>query len=290
MARIGFIGLGRMGSGMAARLLRAGHELRIYNRTPGRAHALEGQGARVCDSAQAAASDADAVIAMTADDDSSRAIWLGAQGALAAPRPAGGLVIECSTLSHGWVQELAQQSTGRGLRYIDAPVTGLPQDAAAGALTLLVGADPASLAAAHPILDGFASRVLRFGDVGAGTAYKLIINLVGAVQIASIAEAIAIAERAGLERATLAEAIATGQAASPQVVRNARKMLGLDAEEEVVFTAGLRLKDVSYALELAHRLGISAAFGEVAQHQLRRLCALGHAAANESRIVEVARS
>jgi 3-hydroxyisobutyrate dehydrogenase len=132
-------------------------------------------------------------------------------------------------------------------------------------------------------------RILRLGEVGSGTAYKLIINMMGAVQIASVAEGLAIAERAGIDLAVVAEAIATGQAASPQVVRNANRIVAGDHERNVVFTPVLRLKDVDYALKFARRLGIGSPFGRLAASQLRRLCELGHAHANESKIIEVAR-
>src|SRR5690242_12396960 len=109
MARIGFIGLGRMGSGMAARLLAAGHDLAVYNRSYAKSAALREKGARVCHSARDAAVGAHAVIAMTADDDSSRAVWLGEKGVLAADLAPGTLAVECSTLSYDWVKELAAE-------------------------------------------------------------------------------------------------------------------------------------------------------------------------------------
>ena len=143
--------------------------------------------------------------------------------------------------------------------------------------------------AAAPILGAISDRVLRFGGVGTGTAYKLIINMIGAVQIASLAEGIAIAEKAGLDLGVVAEAIATGQAASPQVVRNSRRMIDADHEENVVFTPVLRLKDVEYALRFASTLGLGSPFGQVAAAQLRHLIDLGHSRANESKIIDVAR-
>ena len=103
---------------------------------------------------------------MTADDESSRAVWQGEQGALAADNSPDALAIECSTLSHDWVLELAQLVRARGFRYVDAPVTGLPDAAAAGTLTLLVGADAADFDAARPIFAPLATRVLHFGAVG----------------------------------------------------------------------------------------------------------------------------
>jgi 3-hydroxyisobutyrate dehydrogenase len=289
MARVAFIGLGRMGHGMAARLLAAAHDVAVYNRSISKTQALREKGARVCVSARDAASGADAVIAMTADDESSRAVWMGENGVLAAQLASGALAIECSTLSHEWVMQLAGEAGARGLRYIDAPVTGLPDNAAAGELTLLVGARAEDLEVARPVLAAFASRVLRFGEVGAGTVYKLMINLMGAVQIAAAAEGMAVAERAGLDLKLVAEAIAISQAASPQVVRNTRRMADDDHDRNVAFTPVLRLKDVEYALQLARGLGIATPFGDVSRDAFERLCEMGYATANESKVIQVAR-
>ncbi len=291
MSKIAFLGLGKMGSGMALRLLAAGHELRVFNRTAAKAAALASHGAVPCATPAQACAGALAVVAMSADDESSHALWCGPQGVfagLAGIRP-GAFAIECSTLSHDWVLDLSRRAAEHGLRYIDAPVTGLPDAAARGALTLLVGADSGDLASAQDVLRPLSERILHFGPVGAGTAYKLMINLVGAVQIASAAEGMAVAERAGLSLPAVADAIALGQAASPQVLRNTRRMVLGEHERDIVFTPALRLKDIEYALALARKLGVATPFGDVAARLFRELCAAGHAHVNESKILDVAR-
>lgn len=277
-----------MGTGMAGRLIAGGHNLSVFNRSPERAAPFGALGARIAGSPRSAAERADVIIGMTADDDSSRAIWLGEFGALAADNHPDALVIECSTLSHDWVLELADKVRARGFRYVDAPVTGLPDAAAAGTLTLLVGAEPSDLDAARPIFASLATRVLHFGNVGQGTAYKLMVNLMGAVQIASAAEGIALAERAGLDLKFVADAVASGQAASPQVVRNVRRFI-VDDHGAVNFTPALRLKDIDYALRLADKLGIECAFGVVAARLYKKLCDAGFSTDNESRIIDVLR-
>lgn len=289
MTTVAFIGLGNMGRGMAMRLLRAGHDLRVFNRTRSKAEAIESGGAKVCPTPREACAGAQAIIAMTADDASSRSVWLGSDGALAARAGPGAFAIECSTLSYEWAMELADKALIKGLRYIDAPVTGLPASAASGTLTLLAGAEPQDLESARALLGAFANRIFRFGGVGTGTAYKLIINMMGAVQIAALAEGMALAERAGLDLKTVSEALAHGQAASPQVVRNAQRIIDNDHERNVVFTPVLRLKDVTYALKFANGLGLRSPFGQVAACQLQQLIDMGHANANESKIMEVAR-
>ncbi len=290
MKRVAFLGLGRMGAAMASRLLAMGYALTVYNRTRERAKPLVDAGAVLASTPREACASADAVIAMTADDVSSKAMWLGDDGALAAELAPRTLALECSTLSHEWAMTLGRRVAERGWRYLDAPVTALPAAAAAGEMTLLVGADPADLEAARPLLEALATRVLHFGPVGTGTAYKLAVNLIGAVQIASAAEGLALAERAGLDPALVVDALATGQAASPQVVRNTRRMAEGQFTGDIPFTPVLRLKDIDYALRLADTLGVAAPFGAAAREAFAGLIALGGAADHESRVIEVARA
>jgi 3-hydroxyisobutyrate dehydrogenase len=288
MSRVAFVGLGRMGRGMAGRLVAAGHDVTVHNRTREKAADLLAAGARWADSPRAAAEGADAVVVMVSDDDASRAVWQGPHGVLSADLVPGALAIECSTLSYDRVLELSAAATERGMRYLDCPVTGLPDAAAAGRLTLLAGGDTADLDAAELLLTALSTDRLHFGPVGAGTAYKLIINLMGAVQIAAAAEGLAMAERAGLDLDQVAGAIATSQAASPQVVRNSRRMTDGD-HADVVFSGRLRRKDAAYGVQLAGLLGVGAPFGEVALAGLDRLLADGLGDLNESSVIEVAR-
>lgn len=289
MARVAFLGLGRMGVGMAGRLLEQGHDLAVYNRTSARAQALVERGARLCDSPREACAGVDAVFSMVADDVASRSVWLGERGALAGPPAQGALTIECSTVSHAWALERADECNARGFRPIDAPVTGLPEAAASGTLTLLVGAGQDELAAARGLLDALASQVFHFGPVGAGTVYKLLVNLIGAIQIASAAEGLALAERAGLDLGQVARALVSGQAASPQVVRLVGRTVGSAAAGDVTFTSALRLKDVRYANELVRTLGQPSALGLAVAGHYEQLCASGFADANESSIFTVFR-
>jgi 3-hydroxyisobutyrate dehydrogenase len=289
MSRVAFIGLGRMGRGMAGRLVAAGHDVVVHNRTRDKAAELLTAGARWADSPAEAVAGVEAVLVMVSDDEASRGVWLGADGVLAGEPAPDALAVECSTLSHDWVLELAAAATARHLRYLDAPVTGLPDAAAAGQLTLLVGGEPADVAAAEPLLRELSVDRVHFGPVGAGTAYKLVINLMGAVQIAAAAEGMAMAERAGLDLGLVAATIAGGQAASPQVVRNTRRMVAGDHGSDVVFSGHLRRKDAAYGVRLAETLGIGAPFGRVALDGLDALVAAGLGDQNESSIIEVAR-
>jgi 3-hydroxyisobutyrate dehydrogenase-like beta-hydroxyacid dehydrogenase len=252
MPRVAFIGLGRMGHGMAGRFLEAGFEVAVWNRSKAKAEDLIARGARWAASPADAAVDADAVVTMVADDEASRAVWVGERGAATTMR-AGTPAIECSTVSHRHAIDLSRELRERGLIYIDCPVTGLPDAAASGRLTLLVGADAPDLEKARPFLGPISSRILHFGAVGTGTVYKLINNLMGAIQIAGIAEGLAIAEQAGLNMKQIVEAIETGVAASPQVIRHSRRMAARNFAD-ATFTTALRHKDAAYAVQLAESL------------------------------------
>jgi 3-hydroxyisobutyrate dehydrogenase len=252
MTRVAFIGLGRMGHGMAARYLDAGFTLSVWNRSRAKAEDLIARGARWATSPEDAAIDADAVVTMVADDQASRAVWLSKDGA-AATMKAGTLAIECSTVSYQHALDVSRDLRHRGLVYIDSPVTGLPDAAAAGKLTLLVGADTADLELARPYLVPLSSTIRHFGAVGSGTVYKLINNLMGAIQIAGVAEGLAIAEQAGLDMKLVLEALETGVAASPQVIRHSKRMVARDFSG-ATFTAALRHKDAAYAVALAESL------------------------------------
>jgi 3-hydroxyisobutyrate dehydrogenase len=252
MTKVAFIGLGRMGHGMAARYLECGFTVAVWNRSKAKAEDLIARGARWAVSPADAAEGTDAVVTMVADDEASRAVWLGKDGAVNTAK-AGTLAIECSTVSYNHALDLARELRGRGLIYIDSPVTGLPDAAASGKLTLLVGAEPADLERARPFLAPLSTTIRHFGAVGSGTVYKLINNLMGAIQIAGIAEGLAIAEQAGLDMKLVLEAIETGVAASPQVLRHSKRMVARDFSG-ATFTAALRHKDAAYAVALAESL------------------------------------
>src|SRR5712672_3065918 len=252
MAKVAFIGLGRMGHGMAGRYLEGGFTVTVWNRSKSKANDLIARGARWAASPADAADGADAVVTMVADDEASRAVWLGKDGA-ALTAKAGTLAIECSTVSYRHALDLARELRGRGLVYIDSPVTGLPDAAASGKLTLLVGAEPADLERARHYLAPLSTTIRHFGAVGTGTVYKLINNLMGAIQIAGIAEGLAIAEQAGLDMKLVLEAVETGVAASPQVIRHSKRMVARNFSGATC-TAAVRDKDAAYAVALAESL------------------------------------
>src|ERR1700687_1441365 len=252
MTKVAFIGLGRMGHGMAGRYLDGGFTVAVWNRSKSKADDLIARGARGAFPPADAADGADAIVTMVADDEASRAVWLGNDGAAKTAKD-GARAVEGPTVSYGHALDLARELRGQGLVYIDSPVTGLPDAAASGKLTLLVGAEPADLERARPYLLPLSQTIRHFGAVGTGTVYKLINNLMGAIQIAGIAEGLAIAEQAGLDMKLVLEAIETGVAASPQVIRHSQRMVARNFSG-ATFTAALRHKDAAYAVALAESL------------------------------------
>jgi len=288
MGRVAFCGLGLMGAGMAESLLRAGHSLRVWNRSPDKARPLLEAGATLAPTPRDAALGVDVAISMVADDDASREIWLGETGMLDALEP-GASVIECSTLSHAWVKDLATRASQKGHAYLDCPVTGLPDAAARGGLTLLVGGSEDDIQRADPYLAALSSEVIHFGSVGTGTAYKLIVNLLGAVEIAATGEAMETAKRAGLDLAQVAEALARGAAGSFHVGRQARIMSTDAHAENLAFTTDLRRKDTRYGVALSHDLGVAAVLGELTLAQFDHASLLGFGEENESHVLDAVR-
>ncbi len=255
MQRIALLGLGTMGSGMASNWLAKGFPLTVWNRTRAKAEALAAKGAKLAETPREAAAEADLIVAMVADDAASRAVWMGADGALAGAKP-GAIAAESSTLSPGWVRELAAAATGRGLSFLDMPVGGSKGAAAKGELTLFVGGDAATLERARPALEAIGSTIHHLGPTGAGATWKLINNTMVAVQIASAAEALALAEKAGLDRREVAAVIAGSGLASPLVKMKMPRMAELDFDR-ADFALRHMAKDLRYALGLAEEHGAS---------------------------------
>jgi 3-hydroxyisobutyrate dehydrogenase len=253
MQRIALLGVGTMGAGMAANWLKKGFPLTIWNRTPARAEPLAAQGARVAATPREAAEGADIVVAMVADDDASRGVWLGASGALESAK-SGAILIESSTLTPDWVRELAAEAGERSCRFLDAPVGGSRSAAAAGQLTFFVGGDAETLEAARLALKAVALSVNHVGATGAGATWKLINNMLIATQTAGLAEALAFARKSGFASEQISSLIRAGAAASPIVQLKLPRMIEGEFDE-TDFALYLMHKDARYAIALAGTLG-----------------------------------
>jgi len=250
---VAFLGLGIMGSGMAGRLSSAGYPLAVYNRNADRSRSLGEKGARVADSARDAASNADIVFSMVADDAASRAMWEGDAGALAGVR-SGAILVECSTVTAGRIAELAEAAERAGCTLVDAPVTGSKPQAAAGELTFLVGASDAALERIRHALAAMGKTIHHLGPTGSGALVKLINNFLCGVQAASLAEAMSVIERSSLDRATALNAIISGSPGSPVMKTLAARMTAPDFTPN--FYLHLLAKDMRYAITEGESRGV----------------------------------
>ncbi|MGA8032906.1 MAG: NAD(P)-dependent oxidoreductase [Casimicrobiaceae bacterium] len=212
-APVGFIGLGIMGASMAGHLLRAGHPLHVYNRSPARAEPLLAAGARWHDSPGAVAAAADIVITMVGTPDDVEAIYLGADGIVANAR-AGALLIDMTTSSPALAEKIAAAAAARGLHALDAPVSGGDVGAREAKLSIMVGGDEDAFRRAQPILALMGTKIVRQGGPGAGQHTKLCNQIVIASTMLGVCEGLAYAQRSGLDAATVLESIGGGAAGS----------------------------------------------------------------------------
>ena len=243
--KIALLGLGLMGTGMAGRLLGAGYALTVYNRSAEKAQALVKQGAKAASTPAEAAAGAEIVISMLADDDVCRQVWLGASGALAAA-PAGAVLVECSTVTPAWIEELDRAARARSLELIDAPVTGSRMQAAAGQLLFLAGGSEEVIGRLTPVLQTMSRGIVHVGPIGSGARLKLINNFLCGVQAASLAEAMGLIERSGLDREQALRVLAEGAPGSPLLKTLSGRMTSHEYEPQ--FAAKLMAKDLRYAV------------------------------------------
>jgi 3-hydroxyisobutyrate dehydrogenase len=273
MQRVAILGLGIMGGGMAANWLSKGFGVTVWNRTRAKAEPLSAKGAKIAATPREAANSADFIFAMVADDDASRSVWLGADGAFAGAK-SGAIGVESSTLTPDWIHELAGQAQAKGVGFLDAPVGGSRPAAANGELRFFVGGDPKTYEAARPALAAVGNKMDLLGPVGAGATWKLINNQLAAGQIAALAEALAVAKKAGFKDEQISELILGGAPASPIVKLKLPRMLAQDFEP-TDFALNLMLKDARYATALAQSLGLPAGMIEGAAKAFARADAKG---------------
>ena len=286
MKSVAVMGLGNMGAGMARRLLKAGYPLTVYNRTRERAEALGAEGAVVAASPREAAERAEIVIGMVADDNASRAAWLGANGALAGARP-GAVLIDSSTLSVAWVRELAAAAEAHGCKFLEAPVTGSKPQAENGELTFLVGGDAPTLDAMRPVLAAMSKAIVPLGPTGSGATMKLVNNFLCGVQAAALGEAMAVIENSGLDRAAALEILANGAPGSPLVKGVSKRMASRDYRTN--FALQLMLKDLTYAIAEGARNGVELNLGRAALEAFRAASVAGWGERDFAAVAEVAR-
>ena len=281
--RVAFLGLGIMGGGMARRLLGAGLPVTAFNRSPDKTAALAAAGARRASTPREAAKDADVILCMVADDSASRAMWLGADGALAGARP-GAILVDCSTLTVAWVKELAATAQRQECEFVDAPVTGSKLAAAAGELNFLIGGSAAALEKIRPVLAPMSRSITHLGPTGSGALIKLINNFTCGVHVAAMAEALAWIERSGLDRAQALGVLLDGAPGSPIAKVVSARMTARDYTPH--FLLALMAKDIGYALKESAADGRPLATAAAALEVFQRAIAAGHGDKDMSAIVE----
>lgn len=289
MQKIAFLGAGIMGQAMIRNLRKAGFPVTVFNRTIDKARALQSCGAQVAETPRAAAEGADLVISMLIDDAACRTCWLGAQGVFDAALKPDTILIECSTASHGWIRELHSRAKERGQPFLDCPVAGRPDVAVAGQLNMFVGGDAAILDRARPALEAMTKTITHFGPVGSGIAFKLIYNVLGAIQVAALGEAMFAAEAAGLDLRAAAHGFSTGATASPHVIRHAKYMSLNQHENPIQFSGRNRIKDIMYGVELSEQVGAQSVIGRAAADVFGQMIPLGMADLNDSELIDALR-
>jgi 3-hydroxyisobutyrate dehydrogenase len=284
MAKIAFLGAGAMGQAMIPNLLRGGHSVRVYNRTIDKARLLEAKGASVAPTIREAVDGADAVFSMVIDDKASRAVWTGLGGVLDSAAP-GTLAVESSTVSNAWLHELGEMAAAKGLRFLDCPVAGRPDAAAAATLVVFAGGKTEDLEAVRPMLTPMSRRIVHFGPVGTGNAFKLIYNLLGAVQVAALAESMNACEAAGIDLHAAADALSDGNTGSPHVKRHSRSMADDKHDNPIGFTPHGRLKDILYGIAYQEQVGGQALLGRAAAALFQQMIDIGWGERNDSEAI-----
>jgi 3-hydroxyisobutyrate dehydrogenase len=285
--RVAILGLGIMGSGMAGRVLGAGFPLMVFNRNRDKAAPLASKGATLANSAKEAASQADIIISVVSDDNASREIWLGDNGALAGATP-GSVLIESSTLTVGWVQQLAQSAALKKCEFLDAPVTGSKPHAANGELFFLVGGPAAALEKAREVLAAMSRGLLHLGANGSGARMKLVNNFVCGVQAAALAEAASLIQKGGLDVEKAFAVLANGAPGSPLVKALIERVAV--GSPEVNFELRLMAKDLGYAVDDAARNGIALETASAALDVFKRAIERGHGNQDMSAVITATRS
>jgi 3-hydroxyisobutyrate dehydrogenase-like beta-hydroxyacid dehydrogenase len=252
--RVAVVGTGRMGTAMVGRLVLAGHRVTVYNRTRTRAEALAAaHGVSVAANPRGAASTAEVVIVSLADDAAVRAAYLGSDGLVAGLRT-GTVVADTSTVDPATIRALAPEVARLGATLVDTPVSGSVSTVESGQLLVMAGGDEAALARVRPVLEAFASQVIRLGALGSGATMKLVVNSMVHGLNAALAESLVLAEKAGVERSAAYEVIAASAVAAPFVVYK-RAAYEHPDETPVAFALDLVAKDLDLAASLAARVG-----------------------------------
>jgi 3-hydroxyisobutyrate dehydrogenase len=272
--RVGFVGLGIMGSRMAANLARAGHRLTVFNRTRATAEAWAAEhGGEVADSPAAVGAASDVVISMVVDGDQVHEVLLGERGVAQGAEP-GTLCVDMSTIAPSQTRAIAAGLADHGLGMLDAPVTGSSPKAQDGTLTIMAGGDAGDFARAEPLLRIMGELVVHVGALGQGEMLKLINNAVAAANAATVGEALLVAQRTGVDLDALVEVMSSGSGGSAMLDLKSGPMRAHDYA--TLFKLEHMLKDVRLCLEEAQAAAVPFAAAARARDVLVAALAHGH--------------
>lgn len=272
--KIGFLGLGKMGSHLARRLLAAGYDITVWNRTPRAAEALARDGAKIAATAAEAATGQEIVISMLFDDAAHEQVLLGTNGAVAAI-DSGALHIVCSTISVSLSERLAQEHAARGQEYVAAPVFGRPNIAAEGRLWIVVAGPESAVAKARPVLEPLSRGITVIGDRPAQAhAVKVAGNFTITMMIQALSEIVVFGKANGIDPALLLETVNNALFQSPFYAAYSKVML--NPPNDAGASIGLGLKDLKMLLDAAEARGVHLAVAERMQDRFNEIVAAGH--------------
>lgn len=253
MAKVAFLGLGVMGGPMAGHLVKAAHDVRVYNRTSAKAETwVADHGGASGDTPRAAVDGCDIVMACVGNDDDLRSVCLGDDGAFAGMAK-GTLFVDHTTVSAGVTRELAEAAQAEGIAYVDAPVSGGQAGAENGQLVIMCGGAEGDYARAEPVMAAYAKLSQRMGEVGAGQLTKMVNQICIAGLLQGLSEGMAFAQKAGLDGAAVVDVIQGGAAGSWQMVNRHKTMLAGDYDHG--FAVDWMRKDLGICLAEAEALG-----------------------------------
>ncbi|HQV70286.1 MAG TPA: NAD(P)-dependent oxidoreductase [Thermoflexales bacterium] len=251
--KLGFIGLGIMGRGMARNLLKAGFDLTVWNRTPARMDELAADGAHMAASPRELAQVCDVIFVCVSDTPDVEAVLLGENGAIHG-LSAGKLIVDHSTISPQATKDIAQKITAAGAFMLDAPVSGGSEGAAKGTLSIMVGGDAEQLERARPYLQAMGKTITHVGPQGAGQMVKLVNQILVVVNMLAVGEALLFAQAGGLNLAEALKAVSGGAAGSWMLSNRGPQVINRDWRPG--FTIDLQQKDLRLALEAGDQLGV----------------------------------
>ena len=281
--RIGFIGLGIMGLPMARNLIKAGYELTVYDIVGERVEAIKGDGAAVADSNRAVAEASDIVITMLPNSPHVKEAVLGEGGVIEGARD-GMILVDMSSIAPLASQEVSEAVAKKGVKMLDAPVSGGEPKAVDGTLAIMVGGPEEVFNKVKPILDIMGGSVTLVGDIGSGNTTKLANQVIVALNIAAMSEAMVLATKAGVDPDRVFQAIRGGLAGS--TVLDAKMPLVLDGNFKPGFRIELHIKDLQNALDTAHALGVPVPLSGVVMEEMQALKVDGKAGDDHGGLIQ----